>query len=185
MLLTLRITLLMCGILVWWPVATERRWWQRRKPEAGCARLCEASIRRRGERSQSGRRGRQGREDCQCHATHPRGSSPTAQILTDAGRRTRPVESRTAYSRLRHCVQYNGNRIRPALWRACSTPAGRNSSRNLRVDFPMSHVAETAPFPAPPLDLDDNEHAIRRISTPPVTMGVSRSRRSNRVTVLM
>ena len=43
----------------------------------------------------------------------------------------------------------------------------------------MSHVAETASylnkdiesFPAPPLDLDKNEHAIRRISTLPVMMG--------------
>ena len=33
-------------------------------------------------------------------------------------------------------------------------------------------MAETAPFPTPPLDLDENEHAIRRISTPPVTMGL-------------
>ena len=40
------------------------------------------------------------------------------------------------------------------------------------VDFPMSHVAETAPFLAPPLDLDKNKHGSRRISTPPVTMGV-------------
>ena len=32
-------------------------------------------------------------------------------------------------------------------------------------------MAETAPFGAPPLDLDDNEHAIRRISTPLITMG--------------
>ena len=39
------------------------------------------------------------------------------------------------------------------------------------TDSPPSHVAETAPFPAPPLDLDDNEHAIRRISTPLITMG--------------
>ena len=42
----------------------------------------------------------------------------------------------------------------------------------LQVDSAMSHVAETAPFLAPPLDLDKNEHAIRRISTPPVTMGL-------------
>ena len=47
------------------------------------------------------------------------------------------------------------------------------------------HVAETAPFGAPPLDLDDNEHAIRRISTPLITMGLCRLRRSKRVTVLM
>ena len=36
----------------------------------------------------------------------------------------------------------------------------------------MRHVAETAPFLAPPLDLDDNEHASRRISTPLITMGL-------------
>ena len=37
-------------------------------------------------------------------------------------------------------------------------------------------VAETAPFLAPPLDLDENKHAIRRISTPLITMGgVSRN----------
>ena len=41
----------------------------------------------------------------------------------------------------------------------------------VRVYYLKVHVAETAPFPAPPLDLDKNEHAIRRISTPPVTMG--------------
>ena len=37
-----------------------------------------------------------------------------------------------------------------------------------------SHVAETAPFLTPPLDLDENEHASRRISTPLITMGVIR-----------
>eukprot|EP00966_Prymnesium_polylepis_P087531 2025376-Prymnesium_polylepis.1 len=43
----------------------------------------------------------------------------------------------------------------------------------LRVDLAKGHVAETAPFPAPPLDLDKIEHAIRHISTPPATMGLS------------
>jgi hypothetical protein len=55
----------------------------------------------------------------------------------------------------------------------------------VRVDYLKVHVAETAPFLAPPLDLDDNEHAIRRISTPLITMGGFRLRRSKRVTVLM
>ena len=49
----------------------------------------------------------------------------------------------------------------------------------------MSHVAETAPFLAPPLDLDDNEHAIRRISAPLITMGVIRSPRAAPFDVLM
>ena len=55
----------------------------------------------------------------------------------------------------------------------------------LQVDFPMSHVAETAPFPAPPLDLYKNEHAIRRISTPPVTMGLLSRLRAAPFEVLM
>ena len=33
-------------------------------------------------------------------------------------------------------------------------------------------MAETAPFLAPPLDLDENKHGSRRISTPTVTMGL-------------
>ena len=49
----------------------------------------------------------------------------------------------------------------------------------------MSHVAETAPFPTPPLDLDENEHAIRRISTPPVTMGLFSRKRPFRLTDLV
>ena len=47
---------------------------------------------------------------------------------------------------------------------------------HVQVYYLKVHVAETAPFPAPPLDLDENEHAIRRISTPLITMGgVSRN----------
>ena len=60
----------------------------------------------------------------------------------------------------------------------------RSDSR-IQVDFPLSHAAETAPSPAPPLDLDENEHAIRRISMPLITMGGFRGSRSVRVTVLM
>ena len=57
--------------------------------------------------------------------------------------------------------------------------------RGIPVDFPMRHVAETAPFPTPPLDLDENEHASRRISTPLITMGVIRSPRAAPFDVLM
>ena len=63
------------------------------------------------------------------------------------------------------------------------TPA--RSPRGVQVDLAKRHVAETAPFPAPPLDLDENEHASRRISTPPVTMGLSRESRSDRLTDLV
>ena len=48
---------------------------------------------------------------------------------------------------------------------------GRQPLNPLQVDSAMSHVAETAPFLTPPLDLDESEHAIRRISTPLITMG--------------
>ena len=49
--------------------------------------------------------------------------------------------------------------------------AGFPLGEAVQVDLAESHEAETAPLPAPPLDLDDNEHAIRRISTPLITMG--------------
>ena len=62
---------------------------------------------------------------------------------------------------------------------------GEQDDLLLQVDFPMRHVAETAPFLTPPLDLDENEHASRRISTPPVTMGLSRESRSDRLTDLV
>ena len=55
----------------------------------------------------------------------------------------------------------------------------------VRVDSAKGHVAETAPFPAPTMDLDKSEHAIRRISTPPVTMGGCRTSRSSRLTDLV
>ena len=61
----------------------------------------------------------------------------------------------------------------------CSVP--RIGARRLLVDLAMRHVAETAPFPAPPLDLDENEHASRRISTPLITMGLLSRKRSVRL----
>ena len=57
--------------------------------------------------------------------------------------------------------------------------------RTVQVYYRSSHVAETAPFRTPPLDLDKNEHASRRISTPPVTMGLFRSSRAAPFEVLM
>ena len=60
-----------------------------------------------------------------------------------------------------------------------------STCRALQVDLAMSLVAETAPFGAPPLDLDDNEHAIRRISTPLIMMSVIRSPRAAPFDVLM
>ena len=59
-----------------------------------------------------------------------------------------------------------------AAVRADERSVGHADTKGVQVDFPMRHVAETAPFLAPPLDLDDNEHAIRRISTPLITMGL-------------
>ena len=55
----------------------------------------------------------------------------------------------------------------------------------VQVDFPNSHVAETAPFLAPPLDLDKNKHGSRRISTPLITMGLFGSPRAAPFDVLM
>ena len=55
----------------------------------------------------------------------------------------------------------------------------------VRVDSAKGHVAETAPFRAPPLDLDKIEHAIRRISTPLITMGLFLVRHSCSFMVLM
>ena len=56
---------------------------------------------------------------------------------------------------------------------------------HVQVYYLKVHVAETAPFPAPPLDLDENEHASRRISTPPVTMGLISRLRAAPFEVLM
>ena len=55
----------------------------------------------------------------------------------------------------------------------------------LQVYYLKVHVAETAPFPAPPLDLDENEHASRRISTPLMTMGLISRERPFRLTDLV
>ena len=46
-------------------------------------------------------------------------------------------------------------------------------------------MAETTPFRAPPLDLDENEHASRRISTPLITMGLLSRLRAAAFEVLM
>ena len=86
---------------------------------------------------------------------------------------------------------------RPAASRGPHRSAGLVSAL-LQVYFLKVHVAETAPFarafilyiilnrfPAPPLDLDKNEHAIRRISTPPVTMGLLSRLRAAPFEVLM
>ena len=59
------------------------------------------------------------------------------------------------------------------------------SRRRLQVYYLKVHVAETAPFRAPPLDLDENEHAIRRISTPLITMGLFSRKHPFRLTDLV
>ena len=61
----------------------------------------------------------------------------------------------------------------------------RTTGNTVPVDSAMSHVAETAPFLAPPLDLDKNKHGSRRISTPPVTMGLLSRLRAAPFDVLM
>ena len=73
------------------------------------------------------------------------------------------------YCRVRECCSVCAHTGTRAGGRKRCVPS---SASEVPVDSAKSHVAETAPSRAPPLDLDKNEHAIRRISTPPVTMGL-------------